>query len=232
MALDLVRIVLDGPDQGWVDKLLTDPTATFAAVLAVFTLALVIVGLWQGIQLRRSVTASKAAAEAALTQANAIMAAERPHLLWGGSVVHGLIGATQADRLYGKDAEWDLTAELKFTNQGKTPCRVGATAFVLVAGPLPSVPDYGESLSLQGVWVSAGGAYQAVATGRPKTLNETQRSAILHRQAPLFLIGRVEYTSVFGEEHLTRIAYAYRHGLAGAAPVWIAEDAEAYWEYS
>lgn len=52
-----------GPSVLW-QKLWTDPNATFAGAVAVFTLALVIVGAWQARRLRQTVEATeKAVAE-------------------------------------------------------------------------------------------------------------------------------------------------------------------------
>lgn len=47
------------PEKGWWDKIWTDPNATFSGTVALFTLALVIVGAWQGIQLKRTVVATR-----------------------------------------------------------------------------------------------------------------------------------------------------------------------------
>lgn len=67
------------PHQGeWWNKLWTDPNATFAGAVALFTLALVCVGVYQGIQLQRTVEATKTAANAALRQAKATVALESP----------------------------------------------------------------------------------------------------------------------------------------------------------
>lgn len=52
------------PEKGWLQKVWTDPNATFAGAVALFTLALVIVGAWQARRLRQTVEATeKASAE-------------------------------------------------------------------------------------------------------------------------------------------------------------------------
>lgn len=49
------------PIENWFDRLWTDPNATFAGAVALFTFFLVWVGVWQGIQLRRTVEAANRA---------------------------------------------------------------------------------------------------------------------------------------------------------------------------
>ncbi|HEX4053304.1 MAG TPA: hypothetical protein VHX86_03475 [Tepidisphaeraceae bacterium] len=52
------------PEKGWFQNVWTDPNATFAGAVALFTLALVIVGAWQARRLRQTVEATeKASAE-------------------------------------------------------------------------------------------------------------------------------------------------------------------------
>jgi hypothetical protein len=46
--------------ESWWSRVLSDPVALFTAVLALFSLVLVVVGTWQGVQLRRTVSAMEA----------------------------------------------------------------------------------------------------------------------------------------------------------------------------
>jgi len=53
------------PEKSWLQKVWTDPNATFAGAVALFTLALVVVGGWQARRLRQTVQATQnASAEA------------------------------------------------------------------------------------------------------------------------------------------------------------------------
>lgn len=62
--------------EGWWDRFRTDPVATFTAALALFTLVLAGVAVWQGVHLQRSV-------DAARTSADALQALERGYVAVG-----------------------------------------------------------------------------------------------------------------------------------------------------
>jgi hypothetical protein len=49
------------PEKSWLQKVWTDPNATFAGAVAIFTFALVVVGAWQARRLRQTVEATTAA---------------------------------------------------------------------------------------------------------------------------------------------------------------------------
>jgi hypothetical protein len=170
------------------------------------------------------------AAQAALLNARAVIDAERPHLLYEGVELFGIYPVPDAHGLVrnsGPEAH-PIRGDLTFINQGKTPCEVGGATFWLIYGGFPPAPDYGELNYMKGVWIPAGGPYQAFAIGRPAELIGGQRSALLAGKAALFLVGVINYKSVFGKKHITRFAYRFlpQH------MTWIAEDAPAYWEYT
>lgn len=74
------QIVPAPPDLDWWHRLLTNPSDTFAAVLALLTAFLVIIGWLQSGQLKRSVEVAKDAAEAAKKAANSAVAGQRAWL--------------------------------------------------------------------------------------------------------------------------------------------------------
>jgi hypothetical protein len=63
-AAAVSKAAFAAPDQPWAWKFLHDPNATFAGAVALFTLALVVVGVIQAMQLRRTVDATREAAVA------------------------------------------------------------------------------------------------------------------------------------------------------------------------
>ncbi len=176
------------------------------------------------------------AARAALLNARAVINAERPHLIFDNAALKDLYPNKQAplgERLYGVDQPKAVTAQVCLINQGKTPCEIIRAAFLLVAEPLPDAPDYGEYSTLRGVWITAGGSYNAQIGCRPEMLEPGRRSRILQGEWPLFLMGHVEYRSVFEERHESRFAYRFDpQRLTQDGAGWMPEDQPGYWKTS
>jgi hypothetical protein len=101
----------------WWRSLWSDPVAGFTAVLAAFTLALVAVGAWQGVQLRRTVSAM--AAE--------FVATHRPRII-----------LRDAHALKLTDNEW-IEVNYTLANVGETPATIVVSAFDLrlITTPMP-----------------------------------------------------------------------------------------------
>ncbi len=178
--------------------------------------------------------AAKRGAEAAFQNAQAVINAERPHLLFSDDIqLYGLYpdpNASLAGRRYSGNEPRDLFCVIHLFNQGKTPCQIESSSYWLIVGELPVVPDYGEIEKSVGVWVPAEGApHDGTAICRPKTIDVSQRTAIMNGAVPLFLIGLVNYRGAFGDEHRSRFAYRF-HAKMGER--WFPENVADYWEYT
>ena len=190
--------------------------------------------LWQANETRRSASAAKEAAQAAFKNAQAVIDAERPHLIFSDDIE--LLGLkdnfveSAPDRRYeGKEGLRHLMGTYHFVNCGKTPCQIESNAHWFVVGTLPNVPDYEPLDKIPGVWIAPENPLTCAAEPRPRSLTATQRAEILNGKTPLHVIGRIEYKSVFGDKHRIRFAYRYYPELKD---LWFPEDAPAYWEYT
>jgi hypothetical protein len=179
--------------------------------------------------------AAHRSADAAFINAQAVINAERPHLIFGDDIEVIGIKHRFAEKPYERryedgDGSRLLIATYHFVNRGKTPCQIEYSSHWLVLGDLPSVPDYEPTEQVPGVWIGPNQSLLCPAECKPNMLSGAQRAAVLANKTPLYLIGKVVYKSVFEERHIIRIAYRYRPDVDGH---WFAiEDAPAYWEYT
>jgi hypothetical protein len=175
--------------------------------------------------------AADRSARAALKNAQAVIDAERPHLLKDKLDLLGLVSdphASPADRRYNVKEPRKLFVDTTFVNQGKTPCRIDRYSCGLVLGELPSVPNYEDSGPITGLWIPQGGDFH-VAGFTADEIDVARRTAIMNGKLIIHLVGSVHYESVFGVKHVTRFAYTYRTDLGAR---WYPAEIPAYWEYT
>jgi len=175
--------------------------------------------------------AANKSAKAALKNAQAVIDAERPHLLKDKLELFGLVSdpsASLADRRYNAKEPRQLIVEMTFVNQGKTPCRIDRFSCGVVLGELPSVPNYEDSGPITGLWIPQGGDFHVPGLTTDE-IDIARRTAIMNGRLVLHLVGNVQYESVFGVKHVTRFAYTYRTDLGA---IWYPAEVPAYWEYT
>lgn len=162
---------------GW-HGIFSDPNAAFAGAVALFTLALVGVGFWQGVQLRRTVDATKRAADAALESAKAFTDTERAYVFFLDARQVGLVD--------------NPTYEVIWKNFGKTPAMV--TSLRMWCGPVnePPLPTRGIVKDLpKGAIIGAGDTWQR---GKHKFSAEDKSAGMEGKK--LFLSAEITYLDI------------------------------------
>jgi hypothetical protein len=234
----------------WLHKMLADPVSFLTMALALTTIGLWLStrGLWlesaaQAEHVEASAKAATRAADAALLNAQAVMKAERPHLMNESVELQGLDGE-ETERfisehrvLAGEDPTIFPAVMFKVVNYGNGPAVVKELYLRLFhEEAIPDEPEYGTDLVELGVIeaVPAGHGMGRLIHISPEIgLSPELRRAIMIGEITFFFIGEIKYADPFGEAHVTRFAWRYvvPHGFEPGRR-WMPVAHVAYWEYT
>jgi type II secretory pathway pseudopilin PulG len=170
-------------------------------------------------KLERQTKAGEDAAEAALKQANLLVASERAWMI--PKIQHPNLEDVTSP--HGKGEGWHLPIQMIFANRGKTPA-IAILALLeysseMAVNPtgmywepdLPITPKYMKTATKYppgSVYVSEEKPSLIVVIPRDFLLREN--AAWMRREKCLCVKGFVEYQDVFGETHFSRFCYAYQ----------------------
>lgn len=213
---------LDGPDsKSWWEKLWTDPNETFSGFVAIFTLGLVIVGILQVTQMRKTLEATLKTAEATLATAEATKASGKATELLAEATLKmesALIVVQKAKMVEtGNESEEIITSALEISpfmripvkNIGRTPAFLN-DVFVLirVLKELPETPDYlPVKFKIPNGVVLAPGDFNSI---QKKYFHiESGTGLVLGGKMSLWAYGYVAYRDFIGREHKTGFCYRW-----------------------
>jgi hypothetical protein len=207
------------PEKSWWEKVRSDPNALFAGAVALFTLALVIVGSRQSRQLKRSVDLL---AKAERSQMFVVVHSEHLRMLISTAERHAEQGPDEEGVIYADVA--DVT--YSFKNYGKTPAIVREISARLVYGAKPpEEPTYIPTDQVLQEHMIASGDSTAIITPlddvRPhrcqmdEGLTIQEANAVVRAQSYIWFYGRVLYQDIFGQEREHRFLWRYggAHGF-------------------
>jgi hypothetical protein len=201
------------PEKNWWDKVWTDPIATFAGAVALFTLAFVIVAGGQNRQLRRNV--------------DVLAQIERPHLWIEEITIHDIRNNAPTIR---PKIGWSIK------NGGRTPARPQRIRVKIKVGArmrsiwpnLWTGDDLGtqimippdQSIFIQEAWVS------------PKSFQKEFIERILRNELPFFVYGFIEYKGLTKRTHRSGFAFQYVFGPTEADDKIIPAGGRFYWRHT
>jgi hypothetical protein len=192
--------------ENWWQKFLTDPNAGFAGAVALFTLALVVVGSRQNRQLKRSVDLLAQSERAQMFMI--VTGSDLTQLTRG---VEGLPDSAKID-----DGVVDAGAYVLFCfkNYGKTPAIVKEMSFRLVFFErLPDEPIYIPSdIILLENMISTGNITGGHECKLETKITLGQARTIIRAQSYVWFYGHIIYDDIFGKEH--EHAFIWRYGGA------------------
>jgi hypothetical protein len=203
------------------EKTKTDPIAAYTGVLAVFTLALVIVSSVQIYFLRRSDVTARRSADAALLaaqattkQGDAAIASERAY-------VQEIVTSTRIDDairfagLYDKSptmgsTKTSLLVGCSFKNYGKTPATITDYGLDLVISSTPApLPLFPLGFSLTESTVAPLAMSDEVTISVDKEITWILSNSLVRKQTYVWLSGWVRYQDVFNVEHSHEFVWRY-----------------------
>lgn len=209
-------------DDGWLQKLVTDPTATFTGVLAIFTLALVGVSAWQGCQIKRAerltvaaLRASQRQARAAALTAKNLLRATRPFCVMESLTLEPFSGAVPDVVL--PEGYFLMSTHGTITNIGT------ANAFARDLQVVSSVDGLGEPLAPSTEVNNLVFAFHELKFGQsytpPLPIHPTPVTEEFNRHdAPLFVWGYVRYMDIHGIVRRSGFAFEWIHLTQGFHP--------------
>ena len=197
-------------NSSWWDKALTDPVATFTGLLALVTIGLIAVGVWQALVLSHTVQSAERASMPFLF----------PRLRPEDFNLHPLIRRTER---VPDDASHDPSISLTFRNLGKTPAIVRgihAQLLLIPRGVLPDVPPAPNASAK----VTSDAVVEPEGTGGRRQWKfrkiDSKEIAALNTEATepnhsrFFLMGYVVYDDFFGNQNTTHFCLKLRqHGF-------------------
>jgi hypothetical protein len=203
------------------EKTRTDPVAAYTGVLAVFTLALVIVSSVQIYFLRRSDVTARRSADAALLaaqatskQGDAAIASERAY-------IREIVTSTRIDDAIKFAERYDksptmgstkasLFAGCSYKNYGKTPATISDYGLDLVISPtVPPPPPFPLGFSLAESTVAPLAISEEVYISVEREITWILSNSLVRKQTYVWLIGWVHYQDVFGAGHAHEFMWRY-----------------------
>jgi hypothetical protein len=203
------------------EKTTTDPVAFFTFVLAISTggLWLATIGLY---------IAGRKQIDVAQISANALLDAERPHVLVKDITLSGL--QVTPDE-YGQIA---VSLSYGFQNFGKSPAFLAGITLHLwrgEPGEFSGVPAYGEAGDVGQHIIVVGGTYY---NRRPfvsrRYFNPIDVLKVLSGDELFVVYGRISYVDTFGRAHKFRFAYRFVFEGGDASVAISPYGPPAYWE--
>jgi hypothetical protein len=199
----------------------TDSVGLYTLVLAVFTGLLVAVSTGQGYFLLRADKTARIAANAAVTQANAIIGAERPYVFFK-ITKPGLLFAQNAIIIPDPDTNGRLHFEL--INAGRTPAMLEEVKgnYTVIEGitdapaPLDPMKDRGRLLPVGTISTVNSPFSQATNLFDEENAPEIRKmmSPNVWESRRIFCHGYIRYADAFGNHYITGFlaAFSPRHG--------------------
>jgi len=178
------------------------------SLLAAFTFLLVLIGGWQGIQLKRTVDVTKIAARAAQDAAEALPKIERAYVFAKVKLEMGLLmtpsGTAKSSMM------------VHFPNRGKTPAmltKIRAYAVIQKETPIALRPPQDDEREYpEGMVIKADGMLdQPVTIG----ISQTEFGEMERKEKTLFCLGRIEYDDVLGDHRETGFCWHFVPRLGG-----------------
>jgi len=194
----------------------------------------------------RATNAAAEAAEAAKKSADAFMRAERPHLLVNSVEMEGadftVFGALDRSPVGalgrgGAPREPEIPfAVFDLSNYGKGVALFKTVVARMVIGPLPDEPDYSMATNAKDIIAPEKEHRLLAFLDDYKAISDAEIRAAGTDAGTLHAYMRLEYTDVFGGEHVNRCAYKYIAPndfpeSMGVKAMWVALEKPAYWEY-
>lgn len=152
----------------------------------------------------------------------ALKRSDRPYVLPAHVEITGLRNATD---------EKPAAFSFKMTNFGTGPAFTRKYYVGLEVYPdIPPAPTYPYDWDTS-IVVPPNGHFGS--QGKTTiTISDADRDAIIAGTKKLIIIGRLAYTDVGRDAHLTRFAYVYRPYSSDETDTMVAIDSAAYWEYN
>lgn len=206
--------------ESWWGKVKTDPNATFAGVVAVFTLGLVIVGFLQVTQLKKTLEATLKTAEATLSTAEATKASgEATKLLAEATLnIESPIIIVQKAKMVetGIISEEIKTSDLKISpfirisvkNIGRTPAFLDHEfIFLSVLNGLTEEPKYPIKFKFPNGMVLEPGSSNEIQ--QKYNHLESVTNLVLEGKMFLWAYGYIAYKDFIGREHKTGFCFRW-----------------------
>lgn len=183
-------------DQSWWWKLVHDPNATFSGAVALFTFALVLVGVVQARQLRRTVEATREAAQA-------LPNIERAYVFVRVFMIDGPVLTD--------DGSGQSELKVEFANHGRTPAileQINAVAQTAMEIPTELIDPAITQLP-PGLVIPPGESYDLQVRYR---ITRLEWNNVTGANLALFCYGRLRYRDVLNNHRETRFCWNYQHG--------------------
>jgi hypothetical protein len=182
----------------------------WTGAVALFTLALVVIGSWQGRQLKKSVDV--------LTQAER---AQMFVIIRGESIHDSLSSSRKYGDIMGSNADTEhiegSAVHCVFKNYGKTPAIIKEISLRLsFFEKLPPEPEYfPRDQILKEYMIGAGDETDEHPCIMDSRLTVRQGSSVVRAQSYIWFYGRIVYFDTFGQRHEHRFLWRYggAHGF-------------------
>lgn len=203
-----------------------DPVSRFTLIITVFTGVLAVVSIFQLRGLRQANDVARRSAEAAKVSSDALMSAERPHMVVRELKISGLASTPNPD------GKVSLALTYRVQNFGRTPAFPKETAIQMHFVPeLPVGLPYLEPTQIRGTTTPNHWWGSEWPTPLQADADSVRRVGV--GETNLLCIGYFKYADIFGEPHETRFAYKLVIDAGSdASKHFAAVGPDSYWSYT